>query len=219
MTTNSIQAFLANELATRRAGITIEDRVEARNLITNTIDEVLEHRRYPAQSVRNNGNVAYSMFHGDCYVLYNGVIGGAGVTLLQCEDIDTLRFDVHRVAKFGLGGYVTETLRQIADCIEFGSKSERELWLLDRSIDSVVLVGDDRYDTFEAEFTGNGCIKPEPIEAVKLRKMREQLANDVAEATDTVVGAYDDTEDDGDVPEWMLGDLAEEFAEFETAEA
>ena len=48
--------------------------------------------------------------------------------------------------------------------------------------------------------------------------MREQLAADVAEATDTVVGAYDDTEDD-EVPEWMLGDLAEEFAEFETAEA
>ena len=63
-----------------------------------------------------------------------------------------------------------------------------------------------------------GCVKPEPIEAVKLRKMREQLAADVAEATDTVVGAYDDTEDD-EVPEWMLGDLAEEFAEFETAEA
>ena len=42
---NSIQAFLANELATRRAAISIEDRVEARNLITNTIDEVLQHRR------------------------------------------------------------------------------------------------------------------------------------------------------------------------------
>ena len=218
MTTNSIQAFLANELANRRAAISAEDLAEARTLISDTVGEVLQHRRFPAQSVRDNGNVAYSMFHGDCYVLYNGVIGGAGVTLLQCEAIDTLRFDVERVAKFGLGGYVTETLRQIADCIEFGSQSERELWLLDRSIDSVVLVGDDRYDTFEAEWTQRGCVKPEPIEAVKLRKMREQLAADVAEATDTVVGAYDDTEDD-EVPEWMLGDLAEEFAEFETAEA
>ena len=125
--TNSVETFIANELANRRAAISIEDRVEARTLINNTIDEVLEYRSYPAQSVRDNGNAAYSIFHGDCYVLYNGVIGGAGVTLLQCEDIDTLRFDVHRVAKFGLGGYVTETLRQIADCIEFGSQSEKEL--------------------------------------------------------------------------------------------
>ena len=133
---NSIQAFLANELATRRAAITPMLLEEARTSISMVIDEVLQHRRYPAQSVRDNGNVAYSMFHGDCYVLYNGVIGGAGVTLLQCEDIDRLRFDVYRVAKFGMGGYVTETLRQIADCIEFGSQSEKELWLLDRSVDS-----------------------------------------------------------------------------------
>ena len=128
--TNSIQTFLANELATRRASISIEDHVEARTLINNTIDEVLEHRRYPAQSVRNNGNAAYSMFHGDCHVLYNGVMNGAGITLLQCEQIDALRFDVERVAKWGLNGFVTETLRQIADCIDFGSKSERDLWLL-----------------------------------------------------------------------------------------
>ena len=218
MTTNSIQTFIANELANRRAAISIEDRVEARTLINDTIDEVLEHRRYPAQSVRDNGNAAYSIFHGDCYVLFNGVMGGAGITLLQCEQIDTLRFDVERVAKFGLGGYVTETLRQIADCIEFGSKSERDQWILDRSIDSVILAGDDRYDTFEAEWTKRGCVKPEPIEAVKARKAQEQLAADIAEHTATVDGGYDDA-DDTDVPEWMLGDLAEEFAEFDVAEA
>ena len=215
---NSIQAFLANELATRRAAISPMLLEEARTSISMVIDEVLQHRRFPAQSVRDNGNVAYSMFHGDCYVLYNGVIGGAGVTLLQCEDIDTLRFDVERVAKFGLGGYVTETLRQIADCIDFGSQSERDQWILDRSIDSVILAGDDRYDTFEAEWTKRGCVKPEPIEAVKARKLQEQLAADIAEHTATVDGGYDDAED-ADVPEWMLGDLAEEFAEFDVAEA
>ena len=42
---NSVETFIANELANRRAAISIEDRVEARTLITNTIDEVLEHRR------------------------------------------------------------------------------------------------------------------------------------------------------------------------------
>ena len=209
---NSVETFIANELANRRAAISIEDRVEARTLITNTIDEVLEHRRYPAQSVRDNGNAAYSMFHGDCYVLFNGVMGGAGITLLQCEQIDALRFDVERVAKFGLGGFVTETLRQIADCIEFGSKSERELWLLDRSIDSVILVGDDRYDTFEAEFTGRGCVKPEPIAEVKARKLQEIA--DEAQRTATVDGGYDDAED-ADVPEWMLAELGEQFTEMQ----
>ena len=209
---NSVETFIANELANRRAAISIEDRVEARTLITNTIDEVLEHRRYPAQSVRDNGNAAYSMFHGDCYVLFNGVMGGAGITLLQCEQIDALRFDVERVAKFGLGGFVTETLRQIADCIEFGSKSERDLWLLDRSIDSVILVGDDRYDTFEAEFTGRGCVKPEPIAEVKARKLQEIADN--AEHTATVDGGYDDA-DDADVPEWMLAELGEQFTEMQ----
>ena len=209
---NSVETFIANELANRRAAISIEDRVEARTLINNTIDEVLEHRRYPAQSVRDNGNAAYSMFHGDCHVLYNGVMGGAGITLLQCEQIDALRFDVERVAKFGLGGFVTETLRQIADCIDFGSKSEKELWLLDRSIDSVVLVGDDRYDTFEAEFTGRGCIKPESIADVKARKLQE-IADDT-EHTATVDGGYDDAED-ADVPEWMLAELGEQFTEMQ----
>ncbi len=211
--TNSVETFIANELANRRAAISIEDRVEARTLINNTIDEVLEHRRYPAQSVRDNGNAAYSMFHGDCHVLFNGVMGGAGITLLQCEQIDALRFDVERVAKFGLGGFVTETLRQIADCISFGSKSEKELWLLDRSIDSVVLVGDDRYDTFEAEFTGRGCVKPEPIAEVKARKLQEIA--DEAQRTATVDGGYDDAEDDGDVPEWMLAELGEQFTEMQ----
>ncbi len=210
--TNSVETFIANELLTRRAAISIEDRVEARTLINNTIDEVLEHRRYPAQSVRDNGNAAYSMFHGDCHVLFNGVMGGAGITLLQCEQIDALRFDVERVAKFGLGGFVTETLRQIADCISFGSKSEKELWLLDRSIDSVVLVGDDRYDTFEAEFTGRGCIKPEPIAEVKARKLQEIA--DEAQRTATVDGGYDDAED-ADVPEWMLAELGEQFTEMQ----
>jgi hypothetical protein len=209
---NSVETFIANELANRRAAISIEDRVEARTLINNTIDEVLEHRRYPAQSVRDNGNAAYSMFHGDCHVLYNGVIGGAGITLLQCEQIDALRFDVERVAKFGLGGFVTETLRQIADCIDFGSKSEKELWLLDRSIDSVVLVGDDRYDTFEAEFTGRGCIKPESIADVKARKLQEIA--DEAQRTATVGEGYDDAED-ADVPEWMLAELGEQFTEMQ----
>ena len=209
---NSVETFIANELANRRAAISIEDRVEARTLITNTIDEVLEHRRYPAQSVRDNGNAAYSMFHGDCYVLFNGVMGGAGITLLQCEQIDTLRFDVERVAKFGLGGFVTETLRQIADCISFGSKSEKELWLLDRSIDSVILVGDDRYDTFEAEFTGRGCVKPEPIAEVKARKLQEIA--DEAQRTATVDGGYGDAED-ADVPEWMLAELGEQFTEMQ----
>ena len=209
---NSVETFIANELANRRAAISIEDRVEARTLITNTIDEVLEHRRYPAQSVRDNGNAAYSMFHGDCYVLFNGVMGGAGITLLQCEQIDSLRFDVERVAKFGLGGFVTETLRQIADCISFGSKSEKELWLLDRSIDSVILVGDDRYDTFEAEFTGRGCVKPEPIAEVKARKLQEIA--DEAQRTATVDGGYDDAED-ADVPEWMLAELGEQFTEMQ----
>ena len=209
---NSVETFIANELANRRAAISIEDRVEARTLINNTIDEVLEHRRYPAQSVRDNGNAAYSMFHGDCHVLFNGVIGGAGITLLQCEQIDALRFDVERVAKFGLGGFVTETLRQIADCIDFGSKSEKELWLLDRSIDSVVLVGDDRYDTFEAEFTGRGCIKPESIAEVKARKLQEIA--DEAQRTATVDGGYDDAED-ADVPEWMLAELGEQFTEMQ----
>lgn len=210
--TNSVETFIANELANRRAAISIEDRVEARTLINNTIDEVLEHRRYPAQSVRDNGNAAYSMFHGDCHVLFNGVMGGAGITLLQCEQIDALRFDVERVAKFGLGGFVTETLRQIADCIDFGSKSEKELWLLDRSIDSVVLVGDDRYDTFEAEFTGRGCIKPESIAEVKARKLQEIA--DEAQHTATVDGGYDDAED-ADVPEWMLAELGEQFTEMQ----
>jgi hypothetical protein len=210
--TNSVETFIANELANRRAAISIEDRVEARTLINNTIDEVLEHRRYPAQSVRDNGNAAYSMFHGDCHVLFNGVMGGAGITLLQCEQIDALRFDVERVAKFGLGGFVTETLRQIADCISFGSKSEKELWLLDRSIDSVVLVGDDRYDTFEAEFTGRGCVKPEPIAEVKARKLQEIA--DEAQRTATVDGGYDDAED-ADVPEWMLAELGEQFTEMQ----
>lgn len=210
--TNSVETFIANELANRRAAISIEDRVEARTLINNTIDEVLEHRRYPAQSVRDNGNAAYSMFHGDCHVLFNGVMGGAGITLLQCEQIDALRFDVERVAKFGLGGFVTETLRQIADCIDFGSKSEKELWLLDRSIDSVVLVGDDRYDTFEAEFTGRGCIKPESIADVKARKLQEIA--DEAQRTATVDGGYDDAED-ADVPEWMLAELGEQFTEMQ----
>ena len=210
--TNSVETFIANELANRRAAISIEDRVEARTLINNTIDEVLEHRRYPAQSVRDNGNAAYSMFHGDCHVLFNGVMGGAGITLLQCEQIDALRFDVERVAKFGLGGFVTETLRQIADCISFGSKSEKELWLLDRSIDSVVLVGDDRYDTFEAEFTGRGCIKPESIADVKARKLQEIA--DEAQRTATVGEGYDDAED-ADVPEWMLAELGEQFTEMQ----
>ncbi len=210
--TNSVETFIANELANRRAAISIEDRVEARTLINNTIDEVLEHRRYPAQSVRDNGNAAYSMFHGDCHILFNGVMGGAGITLLQCEQIDALRFDVERVAKFGLGGFVTETLRQIADCISFGSKSEKELWLLDRSIDSVVLVGDDRYDTFEAEFTGRGCVKPEPIAEVKARKLQEIA--DEAQRTATVDGGYDDAED-ADVPEWMLAELGEQFTEMQ----
>ena len=209
---NSVETFIANELANRRAAISIEDRVEARTLINNTIDEVLEHRRYPAQSVRDNGNAAYSMFHGDCHVLFNGVMGGAGITLLQCEQIDALRFDVERVAKFGLGGFVTETLRQIADCIDFGSKSEKELWLLDRSIDSVVLVGDDRYDTFEAEFTGRGCVKPEPIAEVKARKLQEIA--DEAQRTATVGEGYDDA-DDADVPEWMLAELGEQFTEMQ----
>ena len=209
---NSVETFIANELANRRAAISIEDRVEARTLINNTIDEVLEHRRYPAQSVRDNGNAAYSMFHGDCHVLFNGVMGGAGITLLQCEQIDALRFDVERVAKFGLGGFVTETLRQIADCISFGSKSEKELWLLDRSIDSVVLVGDDRYDTFEAEFTGRGCIKPESIADVKARKLQEIA--DEAQRTATVGEGYDDAED-ADVPEWMLAELGEQFTEMQ----
>ena len=209
---NSVETFIANELANRRAAISIEDRVEARTLINNTIDEVLEHRRYPAQSVRDNGNAAYSMFHGDCHVLFNGVMGGAGITLLQCEQIDALRFDVERVAKFGLGGFVTETLRQIADCIDFGSKSEKELWLLDRSIDSVVLVGDDRYDTFEAEFTGRGCIKPESIADVKARKLQEIA--DEAQRTATVGEGYDDAED-ADVPEWMLAELGEQFTEMQ----
>ena len=162
--------------------------------------------------MRDNGNAAYSMFHGDCYVLFNGVMGGAGITLLQCEQIDTLRFDVERVAKFGLGGFVTETLRQIADCISFGSKSEKELWLLDRSIDSVILVGDDRYDTFEAEFTGRGCVKPEPIAEVKARKLQEIA--DEAQRTATVDGGYDDAED-ADVPEWMLAELGEQFTEMQ----
>ncbi len=143
--TNSVETFIANELASRRASVSAADINEARAYIAEVAGEVLEHRRYPAQSVRNNGNAAYSMFHGDCHVLYNGVMGGAGITLLQCKEIDTLRFDVPRVAKWGMGGYVTETLRQIADCIDFGSKSEKELWLLDRSVDSVLLVGDDRY--------------------------------------------------------------------------
>ena len=210
--TNSVETFIANELANRRAAISIEDRVEARTLINNTIDEVLEHRRYPAQSVRDNGNAAYSMFHGDCHVLFNGVMGGAGITLLQCEQIDALRFDVERVAKWGLGGFVTETLRQIADCISFGSKSEKELWLLDRSIDSVILVGDDRYDTFEAEFTGRGCVKPEPIAEVKARKLQEIA--DEAQRTATVDGGYDDAED-ADVPEWMLAELGEQFTEMQ----
>jgi len=210
--TNSIQTFLANELANRRAAISIEDRVEARTLINNTIDEVLEHRRYPAQSVRNNGNAAYSMFHGDCHVLYNGVMNGAGITLLQCEQIDALRFDVERVAKWGLNGFVTETLRQIADCIDFGSKSERDLWLLDRSIDSVVLVGDDRYDTFEAEWTKQGCIKPEPIAEVKARKLQEIA--DEAQRTATVGEGYDDAED-AEVPEWMMAELGEQFTEMQ----
>ena len=210
--TNSVETFIANELLARRASISIEDRVEARTLINNTIDEVLEHRRYPAQSVRDNGNAAYSMFHGDCHVLFNGVMGGAGITLLQCEQIDALRFDVERVAKWGLGGFVTETLRQIADCISFGSKSEKELWLLDRSIDSVILVGDDRYDTFEAEFTGRGCVKPEPIAEVKARKLQEIA--DEAQRTATVDGGYDDAED-ADVPEWMLAELGEQFTEMQ----
>ena len=211
--TNSVETFIANELANRRAAITPMLLEEARTSISMVIDEVLEHRRYPAQSVRNNGNAAYSMFHGDCHVLYNGVMGGAGITLLQCKEIDTLRFDVLRVAKWGMGGYVTETLRQIADCIDFGSKSEKELWLLDRSVDSVLLVGDDRYDTFEAEFTGNGCIKPEPIADVKARKLQEIA--DEAQRTATVGRGYDDAEDDGDVPEWMMAELGEQFTEMQ----
>ena len=210
---NSVETFIANELANRRAAITPMLLEEARTSISMVIDEVLEHRRYPAQSVRNNGNAAYSMFHGDCHVLFNGIIGGAGITLLQCKEIDALRFDVPRVAKWGMGGYVTETLRQIADCIDFGSKSEKELWLLDRSVDSVLLVGDDRYDTFEAEFTGNGCIKPEPIAAVKARKLQEIA--DEAQRTATVGRGYDDAEDDGDVPEWMMAELGEQFTEMQ----
>jgi len=211
--TNSVETFIANELANRRAAITPMLLEEARTSISMVIDEVLEHRRYPAQSVRNNGNAAYSMFHGDCHVLFNGIIGGAGITLLQCKEIDALRFDVPRVAKWGMGGYVTETLRQIADCIDFGSKSEKELWLLDRSIDSVVLVGDDRYDTFEAEWTKRGSVKPEPIADVKARKLQEIA--DEAQRTATVGRGYDDAEDDGDVPEWMMAELGEQFTEMQ----
>jgi len=211
--TNSVETFIANELANRRAAITPMLLEEARTSISMVIDEVLEHRRYPAQSVRNNGNAAYSMFHGDCHVLFNGIIGGAGITLLQCKEIDALRFDVPRVAKWGMGGYVTETLRQIADCIDFGSKSEKELWLLDRSIDSVVLVGDDRYDTFEAEWTKRGSVKPEPIADVKARKLQEIA--DEAQRTATVGRGYDDADDDGDVPEWMMAELGEQFTEMQ----
>lgn len=210
--TSSVETFIANELATRRAAISPMLLAEARSSISMVIDEVLEHRRYPAQSVRNNGNAAYSMFHGDCHVLYNGVMGGAGITLLQCKEIDALRFDVERVAKWGMNGYVTETLRQIADCIDFGSKSEKELWLLDRSIDSVVLVGDDRYDTFEAEFTNRGCVKPEPIADVKARKLQEIA--DEAQHTATVGRGYDDAED-AEVPEWMMAELGEQFTEMQ----
>ena len=211
--TNSVETFIANELANRRAAITPMLLEEARTSISMVIDEVLEHRRYPAQSVRNNGNAAYSMFHGDCHVLFNGIIGGAGITLLQCKEIDALRFDVPRVAKWGMGGYVTETLRQIADCIDFGSKSEKELWLLDRSVDSVLLVGDDRYDTFEAEWTKRGSVKPEPIADVKARKLQEIA--DEAQRTATVGRGYDDAEDDGDVPEWMMAELGEQFTEMQ----
>lgn len=210
--TSSVETFIANELANRRAGITPMLLEEARTSISMVIDEVLEHRGYPAQSVRNNGNAAYSMYHGDCYVLYNGIIGGAGITLLQCKEIDALRFDVPRVAKWGLDGYITETLRQIADCIDFGSKSERDLWLLDRSIDSVLLVGDDRYDTFEAEWTKRGCVKPEPIADVKARKLQEIA--DEAQRTATVGRGYDDTED-AEVPEWMMAELGEQFTEMQ----
>ena len=211
--TLSVETFIANELASRRASVSAADINEARAYIAEVAGEVLEHRRYPAQSVRDNGNAAYSMYHGDCYVLYNGIIGGAGITLLQCEQIDTLRFDVPRVAKWGLDGYVTDTLRQIADCIDFGSKSERDLWLLDRSIDSVLLVGDDRYDTFEAEWTKRGSVKPEPIADVKARKIQEIA--DEAEHTATVGRGYDDAEDDGDVPEWMMAELGEQFTEMQ----
>ena len=211
--TNSVETFIANELANRRAAITPMLLEEARTSISMVIDEVLEHRRYPAQSVRNNGNAAYSMFHGDCHVLFNGIIGGAGITLLQCKEIDALRFDVPRVAKWGMGGYVTETLRQIADCIDFGSKSEKELWLLDRSVDSVLLVGDDRYDTFEAEWTKRGSVKPEPIADVKARKLQEIA--DEAQRTATVGRGYDDADDDGDVPEWMMAELGEQFTEMQ----
>ena len=176
--TLSVETFIANELANRRASVSAADINEARAYIAEVAGEVLEHRSYPAQSVRDNGNAAYSMYHGDCYVLYNGIIGGAGITLLQCEQIDTLRFDVPRVAKWGMNGYVTDTLRQIADCIDFGSKSERDLWLLDRSIDSVLLVGDDRYDTFEAEWTKRGSVKPEPM----MGELGEQFTEMQAEA-------------------------------------
>ena len=215
---NSVQSFIASQLASLRASVTTEALAEARTLINDTVNDVLSFRQYPAKSARDNGNVAYSMFHGDCYVLYNGVIGGTGVTLLQCEDVDTLRFDAYRVAKYGINTPYANTIRDIAECIDFASDSEKSQWIADRIIDSIVLVGDDRYDTFEAEWTKRGCVKPEPIEAVKLRKMREQLAADVAQSTDTVDDLYDDT-DDAEVPEWMMAELGEEFAEFDVAEA
>jgi hypothetical protein len=214
---NSVETFIASQLASLRAGPSADDIAVAQSLINNTVADVAANRQYPAQSARDNGNVAYSLYHGDCYVLFNGVMGGAGVTLLQCEQIDSLRFDARRVAKYGLNTPSANTIRDIAECIEFASDSEKSQWIADRIVDSIVLVGDDRYESLEAEWTARGCKKPESIESIKARKLQEQLAANNALSTATVDEGYDDADED-EVPEWMLGDLAEEFAEFDVAE-
>lgn len=197
--TSSVETFIASQLNALYAG------VELGNYALECAD-VEELRNYPAV---DGALPAYHRSLGEGFVIFEGSVGGSHVVVFQAKNIDRDRAGrCNRfLGKHGVEGYVSETLAAVCDAIG-------DTDVCERAIDSYVYIdGNNWYAANPEAIVVDRPATDNPVVAVPVLERKRQRS--AQRAIDTLTQERENVKDDF-CPEWMMGELAEAWSDYET---
>lgn len=199
--TNSIQNFIAAELDRRFA------QYEDNGAYAMEASDCEELRNYPAI---DSAMPAMHKNLGDGYVLFDGLVGGTHVILFQAANIDRDRAGRcgRFVAKHGVAGYVTQTLKDVCDFIG-------DTDVVERAIDSYLLMdAENFYAANPGVLEVDRPTASTPVSA-PVPVLERKRAAAAQRAVERVTLSTEDVKDDF-CPEWMRDELGEAWSDYET---
>ena len=202
--TISTTSFIQAELEARFAGHTEQGQYALE------CADVEELRNYPAV---DSALAATHKTLGAGYVIFEGFLNGSHVVVFQAETVDRDRpgRDGRFISKYTAAGYVSDTLKQV--CEHIGDTD-----VVERAIDSYVYV--DGFNWYAANPDALVVDRPTATSApvsnvTPVLERKRQRAVERAKAAVTTNTFAEDVEDSF-CPEWMAGELAEAWSDYET---